>query len=589
VGVRLVQSWWQKVTSDQPVSKAAQQLYELVDGDRSVLDLQRLAEAEGLPAPAVTAALEELVDAGAITATLEMPLGIAEPMDFLFDTLVCAGAAPTEAGTQRRARTVAQLAELVALKDRFDRGAVDERFTLLDQIGERFTSITANAATRGAGQLYADRSVLYEDATREFSQCLLGADVVGELRRYGPLWDLLWLPTERDHELTNAATADWFRRRFDGAAEVPFLDYARAWVDDRPYLTEMLQACARELVPSNERLLRDLCRGQRDAEAVQLTLEEVAAILHRHGGAGRGGVVLNPDVLLAADSQHAVRRGDYQLVLGEIHSDRDLLSHGLFAAFLRGADRDLVAEFATTGYRLAGEDVVAEVVRTHERKTNVQLELDLPSVEMQHRGRGDRGLLVTAADLTVCLADGRLRLRDARNDRFLLLTVARVPVGSDERSSPLRPFAFARRDYVLPIPAETDYFPRIVVERMVVQRRLWRSTPADWGPEPTAAGWSAEHFRWLRTGARQAGIPAQAFAKVAGERKGTYVDFDSYLLARALLRIWKRNPGPVTFTELFPERHQWWLRDGRGSYSCEFRLGMFRADAHHPPGPLDAR
>jgi len=54
----------------------------------------------------------------------------------------------------------------------------------LGEINRYFEEVTALAATRGAGQLYADRSLIYEETMRNFASFTLG----GTLQQHLQSW-----------------------------------------------------------------------------------------------------------------------------------------------------------------------------------------------------------------------------------------------------------------------------------------------------------------------------------------------------------------------------------------------------------------
>jgi len=571
-GIKLASDKWEFVDVPCALPQGAEDVLTYANGEYSVAELCQLFQAVGELLPGgLEPLLDALVEANLIHASLEVPAGIFQPMEYIEKEL--------RRASLREAHLI--VTELLKLRDAFQAEDLEGRERVLALMNDLFRETTGKEATRGAGKFHADRSIIYEDATRNFSRFVIGRRLLNDILQLPAILDLLWKPTETDETLTHEAVVGWFRRRFPSQQRIPFLDYTRAFLEDRGELEPSFRKIAataqdvarqifRRLVPSEDIL----------CEVVEHDLCDIERFTKDLGGRGSSGVMANPDILVAAKSYEALQAGNYQIILGELHADRELLSHSPVACFLSQDGQELLRHFVSRHYATAvwPDEIVADVVRMHVRKTHAQLLLDGPDVETDGLSPKPRRQVLALKDLDVVLAAGLLRLYSPLLDRFIRLTVARVPSGSLGRASPLKPFAFPTRDGVLPLPHDISYSPRVVVGRIVLLRRMWRVL-YDERYDPLArghSGWQLDLFVEVHRLKRDLRLPDRVFAKIEGERKPVFVDFSSYFLVHAFCKLWSQHQGAVTLTEVYPDIDDSWLTDEEGRYGCELRMGLYR-------------
>jgi len=577
-GLEPTLSQWGAIQCQMELPEHGREFLELVDGDRSVEALSREAEERwGLSPHDVGEILTALTNARLLHASIEIPVGLYEPMHYLVAEL--------RRGEMRGA--VGLVEGLLHLADEFESGTLARRRAVLSTMQQAFSGATGEAASHD-GQFYADRSLVYEDATRNFRHFRIGRLLVNDLLSLPQILDLLWLVTEREYWLMQGAMANWFRARFVNRTRVPFLEYGQAFVEDGEILRARLDGVAAigqdtackifgALVPSHAR----------EAKTVQWDPSDVRELCEQFGGSGELGVISNPDVLIVAPNLSEIEKGRYRIVLAEVHADRDLLSHSPAAIFLTPTDKDGLVAFVSSQYAAAAEpdEIVADVIATHKHKTSTQLILNGPDVEVEGRSPKPRSRVLQLSDLDVRLDGDRLRLYSPQLRRFVRLTLMRVPVGSLEHTSPLRPFSFPRRkgDAVFPLPPEVPYCPRIEIGKIVIQRRTWRVHFDDAArmDKELAQGWNVDLFRWALRLKTRLGLPERLFGKVEGERKTIHLDFSNYFLVHAFIKAWSQHRGVATLVEALPDVSDLWLEDEDGHYSCELRLGFYRSAAPH--------
>ena len=571
-GVRPSKGRWGVVDERVDLPSYAAEVLDLVDGDRLLeMVFQEAQNRWDLSRSAVENIIGALVAAGLIHAHIEIPVGLNEPMEYLAQVL--AQACVTEA--------LPVVTELLKLKQLFASEGLAERQRILTSIEHIFEQTTHMPATRGAGQHYADRSIIYEDAARSIATCTLGGQLLHDLEDLHTIRDLLWIIHERDRELTQQLMSDWFQQRFPGRTRISFIEYAQAFTISSEEIFSCLDTAASEL----QETLRYLFQSLVPADAahnvsVQCTITDIQRLIDRVVQPSSQGVVINPDILIASPSVYALNQGHYRIVLGEIHASVDLLTHTPLTFFLPEPEREMLRRFVSDRYRAAAapDTLVADAIRLHLRKTSIQLALEGPDVEGQGRSQKPRHQVISLADLEVHLHEGALRLYAPRWQRFILLTSMSVPNGQNERTSLLRPFSMPEREGVLPLPAEVTYCPRIEVGKIVLRRRTWNVQFADWRCDEfeTNSGWCFDLFLHVARLQQQLDLPDHLFAKIVGEPKPLFLDLTNYLLVHAFYKQWQKHRGSATLTEASPDICESWLQDQDGHYSCEFRMGFYR-------------
>jgi hypothetical protein len=274
----------------------------------------------------------------------------------------------------------------------------------------------------------------------------------------------------------------------------------------------------------------------------------------------------SPDVMVAAADAEAIRRGDYQLVLGEMHVGTNTLRAALFVAqhpspreFEKFYDLDLPESRVV----LVGPKSWPQLTtRTQTTMINPRdwLLMGTPDSfgvpKSQALNIGSLLIEQTPDGLTVRTRDGRLRF-DAIEVFADILSAMVVDL-----FKPLRP---------------QSHTPRLTFDRLVVSRETWRFTPADasFAFEKT----EAERFLAARRWMLAMGMPRFIFYKTPIELKPYYLDFDSTIYVEMFARMIRRTmehgtpDAIITASEMLPGPDQNWLRDGAGNaYTSELRI-----------------
>jgi hypothetical protein len=263
----------------------------------------------------------------------------------------------------------------------------------------------------------------------------------------------------------------------------------------------------------------------------------------------------SPDVLIAADSVDAIGRGDYRVVLGELHVALNtvalpcLLKEHVDPAVLANArEADL-------------PDPVVKPVwsKAFNRANDFSLsrhDFDLEQSDATSTRPRDHVLALGALVVEEIDDHVYVRTRDG-NHRFHVLAFLDTHLTAE---------SYAHFSLLGAHP----HVPRITIDQVVVQRECWR-----FASEVVAfAHEDGELARFLaaRRFVEQHGLPRMVFAKTDAERKPFYVDFDSPILVDILARNVKRSRH-VALSEMLPTISECWLPDANGDrYTSELRL-----------------
>ncbi|MFI6321744.1 thioesterase domain-containing protein [Nonomuraea sp. NPDC050556] len=470
---------------------------------------------------------------------------------------------------------LAGLDRLCAAKDRVAAAAGDPDALkdALEALDTEFTAVTGLPPQRRAGQTYAGRGLVYEDTVRDVD-VTFGGPLLDELAE--PLALLLraarWLTAELAAKY-GAALRDLYEEL---RAEGDTVSLADVW-----FLAQGL------LFGSGERPVDDVARefAQRWAVLFGLTgaqdaplhfdpadLAEAAAKAFPAAAPGWStGRLHSPDLQICADSPEAIERGDYLVVLGEMHAAWPTFDCAVFTRLHPHPETLREALDADVGARRVRPLYPADWPRYTGR---VSASLDGPEVAQLGWAAApgaDPDRLLPAVTVSVVEEQGEL-----------------IAVAPDGRRWPLlETFAalismHAVDGFKLTGAAE-GHTPRISIGRLVVARETWRTTAGATGL--AAAKGERACYLAVRAWRRELGLPERVFVKLSTEIKPTYVDLGSPLYASLLCAMIRRTGEPATrlvVTELLPAPEQAWLADAAGRrYFTELRL--------HATDPVPAR
>lgn len=446
-------------------------------------------------------------------------------------------------------------------------GDPDQLAVAMSGLDAEFTSLTGAAPERRPGQMYAGRKLCYEETVRDV-EVTFGGPVLEALA--GPFGTVL-LPAARWLSVAMAeAYSAAFRvlyRQLLGPAEtgVP-LD--RFWFAAQPLFSGG-QLPADEVAADFTRRwtgllgLDELAPGTRRVTRSSADLApRVAELFPAARPAWAAARIHSPDLAIAAASPSALRRGEFTIVLGELHAMWPTLDNAMFTDRHPDLARLRAAAAADLGPSLLPLYASWCPQFTPRLAPNLREEFQLAFAP---EPGADPARLLPVMAITVTEQDGELiaSARDARSWPLLELFAVLIAWTGSE---------------LFKLTSARPHNPRITIDRLVVTRETWRTTVG--GTGLTTAHQLSEYLAARRL--RQAlGLAEKIFAKISTEFKPVYVDLTSprYVSAFAtMLRNAREKAGEgagVVMTELLPGPDQAWLPDAAGQgYFSELRVHL---------------
>jgi hypothetical protein len=438
-------------------------------------------------------------------------------------------------------------------------------------LAETFEQVTGSPATRRAGQNYAGRTLVYQDAVRDV-RVELGQAVTRALA--APLALVLdsarWLVNDITSRY-RALFAELLDRESARAGGGP-VPLQRLLTVASPYLygeggQGELAASVAELQARWQQVLGPAQSASRHQVSADAISARAAECFPRRPVAWSGARQHSPDIMIAAASAGEVERGNFLLVLGEMHLTTNTLDQRLFAEQHPDRARLIAAEQADHGTRrivlIPAKDHPTVTSRTSPPSDLLgpgQLYWSAAAVDAYDPPESDT--VMPGAAMTVVRRGDDLLVRlplGAELDLFEVIADELAEAVVDE----FRPAA----------PAV--HRPRITIDRLVLSREQWTFQVAD-------SAWAfakdeQERYRLARRWRQEHQLPERVFYRVPVELKPTAADFRSIVLVNLLARHIRQNQAAghaqYTVTEMLPDLDQLWLTDRQGRcYSSELRF-----------------
>jgi acyl carrier protein len=508
-----------------------------------------------------------------------------------------------------RAPAEQALEQLTAARDELSAAAGDAQQVASSMAGleQTFTGLTGSAPTRRAGELFAGRTLAYEECLSGDS-VKLGADSLDGLRdalalvldvarwfaatcgmTYTSHFDEAYreraaalgtdvVPFTDFWLVVNEALFDAkklidpvvgeLRRRWSAVLSLPAGDQTNGDLSagDRPAGDRPASDRPAGDVPAGNRPTGDLPIGDLTARAHHVRLraaqlrERVGTLFPALPSPWPMAVHHSPDLMLA-------KTGDrLTWVLGEVHPS---MVTTRYATWLQFHDDPQVLR-AALRHDLRGPSVwTAETGEQGGPRSRLSNALAAPGDTRLVYAHDSCGydpattLMVGECEVIASPSGLRVRRRGGAFERGLLEVVGDLVSGTVSNSF----------DVMLP----AVHTPRVSIDDLVISRERWTMPAADAAFADTPD--EAKRYRQARAWAARHGFPRHVFLRLSGERKPIYVDLTSLasidLAARSLRRS-RRVAGAdttVTVVEMLPTPDQAWLTDAQGErYTAELRM-----------------
>lgn len=434
-----------------------------------------------------------------------------------------------------------------------------------------FVALTGGEARYREGQTYAGRGLCYEDTTRDLH-------VVVSTRVLDAVAPALAMVLQG---------ARWFTaelaRTFDEALRGVVRELGGA--EGRVKLSDLwypaVELCwGRRYRPVDDVMKRlgdawrtvfGLASADPDAHRVEFTSAELATAVGEMFPARAPGWidarVHSPDLHICATSVDAINRGDFLVVVGEVH-----ISHAT------------LSDFVTNWARPDPGQMLRRVLSEFGRPRMVPL---LPTTWSKDTGR-----LVGVEPAPSDRFIGFARTNYVESERLVPAEAIVIELAGDDLVAHLpdgqrlpaielfAAFLSTMSADALKSVMVDPHTPRVTVDRLVVFRETWRTTVEDLA-ELTVNGDEPGQYLAGRRVVARFGLPDRCFVKISSEVKPMFVDFTSpqYVASfAAAVRAARQQHGGdtrVSISEMLPTPELTWVADAKGNtYFGELRVQM---------------
>jgi len=536
------------------------------DGSRTISDVL-----DGAGEPDARAVLARLAELGAVRLDLEGPADT-WPERLLRDKLELIADPDARTAALDPVDQMMRARDAVAAADGDPAGLR----RALGALAETFERVTGSTATRRAGENYAGRTLVYQDTVRDV-RVEVGAAVTRALA--APLGLVLdsarWLVND-----TTARYQEYFADLLDresartGGAPVPL---QRLLTMASPHLSagwsgrgvgDLATASMAELQERWQQVLGPPSSPNRHQVSAGAIAARIAEYFPAHPVAWGAARQHSPDIMIAAASPGEVERGNFLMVLGELHITLNTLSGRCFADQHPDRATLIAAERADRGPRrvitIPANDHPTVTSRTYPPSDILGPgELYWSSAITDSFDPPESDTVLPGAAMTV-----------TRRGQDLVVQV--MPSGTELDFFEVIGDAMtgALSDAFQPV-APAAHRPRITIDRFVLSREQWTFQVTD-------SSWAfvkdeQERYRLARCWRQDHGLPERVFYRVPVELKPAAADFRSIvlvnLLAKNIRQTQAAGHAQFTVTEMLPDLDQLWLTDRQGRrYSSELRI-----------------
>jgi hypothetical protein len=483
--------------------------------------------------------VRRLERAGAVRRDLEPASTTSDPLEDVRARIPVCAATPG---------WLAVLDDIAAARDTYATSDLPTRRQSLARAEATFARATSRPPRRGKGEMYADRTLLFEECAGDLLPVRMSTDEAERIERsVSPILDL----AAAYGALVHAGVRTLAREIADEiGTPTPWLVFAEAI--DRKMAAGALEphlADARRFSAAWAALVAECDDGR----VATLPIERLSRVWET---APRDARFASVDIMYE-------RReiGPPRLVIGEIHPYAFAWGSQAHFAPERAA---LLAAFREDLSPWGGAARMATVLRRRRHKGLVTAEFPGRFIELTARSVDDPRRRIAASDLEVHRTEAGVAL--AAPDGPLVLYV-----GEDDAPHLA---AFAPPPVRLPPLAQAPHTSRIMIGDVVMQRARWCIEAL---PDLTAARDPGARLRAICDARHAANWPRFVFAKAPSETKPMFIDLDSPFSQAHLAQL--LAAGSVTLTEMLPDPEGLWLQRRAGVHTSELRLALVRSAA----------
>ena len=270
--------------------------------------------------------------------------------------------------------------------------------------------------------------------------------------------------------------------------------------------------------------------------------------------------------MIAARSVEAINRGDYHLVMGELHIGGNTFKPTCFMS-QHPAPEELVAALDID---LPEPRLIPVTPKSWPNMTSRTQPMLISPKDYRFVISGDAHSSPNSRVVPI----GSVFVEDTSEGLVLRSRDGEIKMDIVEACAEAFTGQIIQRFHIL---AAESHTPRVTIDRVTVCRETWRFSPGDlsfaFEKDETARFLAARRF------ARSHDLPRFVFIKVPVEVKPFYVDFDSPIYVDILSKMIRRTKEKgtpdalVSVTEMHPRADETWLPDAEGQhYTSELRF-----------------
>ena len=453
-----------------------------------------------------------------------------------------------------------RLEKLESARCDYATGDLERRTACLDRLNQLLAEAGVDLS-REAGAMYVGRYPVYEDCSRNMN-ISLGQGLFKQVNEdLAPLMRIhQWLIKAIAHQLNQAFIDVWKQRQNVPDTPVDFLDLLNSLA---PLLPAIEARIAVDLEQRLEKTWGQQLEGLADNLDVHLSTADIEQLINRLDaelGVTEfevfGSDYHSPDFLLSSASVDAINRGDYAIIVGEVHPAVHTLSQPVAAPF--GPFNTQVNEEVETIFQRP-RLILADSPESYQR-SHIDWPLQ-PSYRQLILPTGGGCVAAhqqfAAGRAKVTYANGRLQVIDALG-QFSEDLLCVYPTPMHRLGFALAGSAVAKHDQ-----------RRIWLGRALYKRASWLFS-SDQLPQVKNSVDDLDHTLQWRAWAIAQGLPRYAFIKIDSEPKPLFLDFDNPLSLDGISNA-LQSAGQVKFSEMRPCPDELWLEQARGRFCCEIR------------------
>lgn len=506
--------------------------------------------------------LDNLCDEGLILWKFECPVG-EQAEQYLLDLIDRIGDDDLRADALDLVRELQQARDRVAAAA----GNAEQLNRTISALEETFESMTGEVSTRSPGEVYAARTLVYEDCERALD-VEIGSDVLEVL---GPPLSLLmdsarWFTFEaarRYREIFTTAYADLVNET--GTTTVEAVAF---WNRVQPHIVARDVHVLKSTTAAFQKRWEAVLSLPESERRVNYTSEELRPRIREQFSAPSAGWRLGryqcPDVMIAATSAEAIGLGDYQLVMGELHVGGNTISNSIFVNQHPSPD-ELIEAYANDLPEPCIVPIPPRKWPTLTSRTALGLVAPKDYRLAISYDAATSGPVLPISSFVIEEASGRLvaRTRDGSISFEIVEFFGAM-------------FSLLSASYFKMLTPR-KHTPRVTIDRLIVTREAWRFSAAEL--EFAHQKEEADRFAALQRWAIEHGIPRFVFVKAPLEPKPFYVDLESPILINFFSKTVRQTFSGefkdelITVTEMIPTPDQLWVTDAVGQlYTAELRM-----------------